>query len=296
MKGLQPFPQCVDCLMSLAKNAAHLAAEGDPDLATKAEATARKILKDVKDTGLSSPQIANRIIKEVQHLTGVSDPYVEFKSQEMAQAQRIFSHVKDSVRSDLRSRVRLAILGNSLDFFKSPEEALAEIPEQVRNGLSLFYDDLDRLESFLAEDPGLVLYLTDNSGEIYFDLPLYEYIRNRSRRTVLVVKGGPSLNDLTRSELRLAGIEDKLGEVADTGTEGAGVDWDHVSKEFLGLVEAADLILAKGMANFETIYPRGELAAAVLFLFKVKCEPVKEYIQAPADSFLALWRDGRRSQ
>lgn len=280
--------------MSLAKNAARLAAGGSTELATKAEANAQKILRDVKDMGLSSPQIANRIIREVQHLTGVSDPYAEFKAQEMAQAQRIFSQVKDYVRSDLRSRVSLAILGNSLDFFKNPEEALAEIPKQMRDGLSVFYDDVDRLESFLGEDPGLVLYLTDNSGEIYFDLPLYDYIKKRSRRTVLVVKGGPSLNDLTRAELRFAGIEDKVGEVADTGTDGAGVDWERVSKEFLDLVESADLIVSKGMANFETLYPK-ELSPAILFLFKVKCEPIQDYIQAPAESFLALWRDGQRT-
>lgn len=280
--------------MSLAKNAARLAAGGSTELATKAEANAQKILRDVKDMGLSSPQIANRIIREVQHLTGVFDPYVEFKAQEMAQGQRIFSQVKDYVRSDLRSRVSLAILGNSLDFFKNPEEALAEIPKQMRDGLSVFYDDVDRLESFLGEDPGLVLYLTDNSGEIYFDLPLYDYIKKRSRRTVLVVKGGPSLNDLTRAELRFAGIEDKVGEVADTGTDGAGVDWERVSKEFLDLVESADLIVSKGMANFETLYPK-ELSLAVLFLFKVKCEPIQDYIQAPAESFLALWRDGQRT-
>jgi uncharacterized protein with ATP-grasp and redox domains len=292
MKALEPFPQCVDCLMSLAKNAARLAAGRDTELATKAEANAQKILRNVKDMGLSSPQIANRIIRAVQHLTGVFDPYAEFKAQEMAQAQRIFSQVEDYVRSDLRSRVSLAILGNSLDFFKNPEEALAEIPKQMRDGLSVFYDDVDRLESFLGEDPGLVLYLTDNSGEIYFDLPLYDYIKKRSRRTVLVVKGGPSLNDLTRAELRLADIEDEVGEVADTGTDGAGVDWERVSKRFLDLVDSADLIVSKGMANFETIYPK-ELSPAILFLFKVKCEPIQDYIQAPAESFLALWRDGQ---
>lgn len=105
---------------------------------------------------------------------------------------------------------------------------------------------------------------------------------------------GPSLNDLTRAELRLAGIADKVEEVADTGTEGAGVDWECVSKEFLDLVESADLIVSKGMANFETLYPK-DLSPEILFLFKVKCEPIQDYIQAPAESFLALWRDGQRT-
>jgi len=294
MQALEMFPECTACLMSLAKNAVRLAAGGNTGLATKAEATAQKLLRNVKYMGLSAPQIANRIIREVRRLTGVSDPYAEFKTQEMAQAQRIFSQSKAYVGSDLRSCVTLAILGNSLDFFETPEKALAGIPDRMQNGLTLFFDDVDRLESFLAKEPGLVLYLTDNSGEIYFDLPLYDYIKNRAGRTVLVVKGGPSLNDLTRAELRSAGIEDMVGEVADTGTEGAGVDWERVSEEFLDLIESADLIVSKGMANFETIYPN-QLSPAILFLFKVKCEPIQNYIQAPVGSFLALWRDEQRT-
>lgn len=294
MQTLETFPQCADCLMSLARSASRLAAGADRALAMKAEAHAQRILRDVKDMGLSSPQIASRILREVQELTGVSDPYAEFKAREMAQSQRIFSQLKAHVASDLRSRVSLAILGNSLDFFEKPEKALAEIPALMQNGLSLFFDDVERLESFLKTDPGLVLYLTDNSGEIFFDLPLYNAIRKRSQRTVLVVKGGPSLNDLTRTELRLGGIEAEVGEVADTGTEGAGVDWDRVSKEFLELFESADLIVSKGMANFETIHPNA-FSSAIFFLFKVKCEPIQEYIQAPVGSFLALWRDKKRT-
>ena len=150
---------------------------------------------------------------------------------------------------------------------------------------------MDRLDSFLSKNPGLVLYLTDNAGEIYFDIPLYEYIEERSRQTVLVVKGGSSLNDLTRTELQLAGLEDGFDAVADTGTDGVGIEWDHVSTEFLNLVDAADLIVSKGMANFETNYPR-ELAAPGFFLLKVKCRPIQDYIKAPVESFLALWQDG----
>jgi hypothetical protein len=45
------------------------------------------------------------------------------------------------------------------------------------------------------------------------------------------------------------------------------------------------------MANFETLYAR-DMAAPTFFMFKVKCEPIQKYIQAPANSFLALWKQG----
>jgi uncharacterized protein with ATP-grasp and redox domains len=291
MEPLNPIPQCIDCLQSLAKNTILLAADNKPGLVEKSERAARQILADAKVHPISSPEIANRIIREVRRLTGVADPYIEFKAREMEQARKLFSQLKANVGKTLRSRVSLAALGNNLDFFISPERALAAIPQQFFNEISFFRDDIDKLEASLRKTPGTVLYLTDNAGEIYFDGPLYETIRDGSRKTILVVKGGPSLNDLTRAELKAAGLEKIFDPVMDTGTDGAGIDWENVSRDFLDLIASADLIISKGMANFETLYAR-DMVAPVFFLFKVKCEPIQNYIQAPANSFLALWKKG----
>ena len=281
----------MDCLISLAKSSAVLADKTNTSLHGEVEFMAQRILEAHRHSGLSSPQLANLILKEIRRLSGVFDPYSQFKSQEMASAKKIFSHVRKELGTDLRSTVIAAVLGNSLDFFKDPEETLSEIPAQMETGPLFYYDDLDRLESFLTKGPELILYFADNAGEIYFDLPLYEYLRERAHRIVLVVKGGPSLNDLTRAELKLAGLEDRFHDVADTGTDGCGIDWGHVSPEFQNLVENADLIVSKGMANFETLYP-GNLTSPCFFLFRAKCYAVQNYIGAPADSFCAIWQDG----
>ena len=294
MKALEPIPQCVDCLMSLAKSAAALASADDSDLVNKAEAITRKILKNARDNRLSSPQLAGEIQREIKRLTGVSDPYKQFKAQEMALARRVFSQIKNNNLNDLRSCASLAILGNSLDFFNNPAEALAEIPEQLDKGVSYFYDNIDRLAAFIKKKPGRVLYFSDNAGEIFFDMRLYEYIKARAQNTILVVKGGPSLNDLTRDEMQFTDLADFFSEVADTGSDGAGVDWDNASKEFLDLVASSDLIIAKGMANFETIYPKA-ISPSAFFLFKVKCEPIHRFIEAPLGSFLTLWKEGDSS-
>ena len=194
--------------------------------------------------------------------------------------------------SDLRSAVSFAALGNSLDFFKVPLEALANIPEEIKEGISFHQDDLDRLDAFLSKKPGTILYLTDNAGEIYFDLPLYEYMKKRSERIVLVVKGGPALNDLTAMEIKKAGLEAAFDEVADTGADGAGVDWKQSSEKFIGLLNEADLLLTKGMANFETTCFRA-LPLPVFSIFRVKCKAMENFLHAPEGSFMAMWRDGR---
>jgi uncharacterized protein with ATP-grasp and redox domains len=277
--------------MSLAKDVVTLAASENPGLVEKAEHIARNILADAGNKESSSPQIANRILREIKQITGVEDPYSDFKAWEMAQARKIFACLKNYVNQNLRSRVSLAALGNSLDFFKNPEQALAEIPNLFNNGFSFYLNHIDQLDFFLTTRPGKVLYLTDNAGEIYFDIPLYEYLEKHCGQIYLVVKGGPALNDLTRVELHAHKLVGRFDIVADTGTDGAGIDWDTVSGEFLDLVASADLIISKGMANFETLFPR-PISVPSFYLFKVKCEPIQNYIQAPANSFLALWKEG----
>ena len=292
MKQLQPIPQCVDCLISMAQDVIALANSENPRLIEEAERISRDILADAEDNQSNSPQIANRILRKIRHLTGIEDPYADFKSHEMAQARKIFSQLKNHAAENLRSHAGLAALGNSLDFFHNPAHALADIPHQFNNGFSFYCDNLDQLATFLANRPQRVLYLTDNAGEIYFDIPLYDYLKQYCRELYLVVKGGPSLNDLTRAELQSAKLEDRFDRVADTGTDGAGIDWDNVSTEFLDLFASADLIISKGMANFETLYPKS-IPAPSFYLFKVKCEPIQNYIQAPVNSYLALWKGGQ---
>ncbi len=291
MKSFQPIPQCVDCLMSLAKDLVTLTASENPGLFESAESIARNILKEAGNNESSSPQIANRILREIKRITGIADPYEDFKSREMAQARKIYADLKDPVAENLRSRATLATIGNSLDFFKNPEQALADIPGLFRSGFSFYFDHIDQFDLFLTTKPEKVLYLTDNAGEIYFDLPLYDYLKKYAQKIYLVVKGGPSLNDLTRVELEAAKLQGRFDLVADTGTDGAGIDWDYVSGEFLDLFSSADLIVSKGMANFETLYPR-RISAPSFYMFKVKCEPISNYVQAPFDSFLALWKEG----
>ena len=88
-----------------------------------------------------------------------------------------------------------------------------------------------------------------------------------------------------------------VAEVSESGRQkclSQGIERDHITgeyEEFMDLVHNADLILSKGMANFETVFPR-TLPSPVFFLFKVKCRPMQDYLGAPAGSFWAMWHRG----
>jgi len=288
---LDPYPQCRHCLAGLARQAARFAAGGDAELTARAEAAALRALDEGDGCDLTSPQVANRILQAVKSLTKREDPFREFKQSESGAARRVAARARELVGGDLRSLVFLAALGNNLDFFRSPDQAMEQAETAAKSRVELCIDHVDRLEKALRAQPGLVLYLTDNTGEVFFDLPLHDYLRRRAGRVVLAVKGAPALNDLTRRELKNAGLEDRFDQVADTGYGGVGVDWAGVSQQFKSLVRQADLVISKGGANFETLCTR-RLPAPVFFILQIKCEPMRNYLGAEGFGQCALWRAG----
>jgi uncharacterized protein with ATP-grasp and redox domains len=270
-----------------------MAAGDNHELQVQAEAVAQVTLDEGKRSNQIAPILANRILRTIKKVTGVADPFADYKIKEMEQSRQSYERIKDRIGDDLYSCLKAAAIGNSLDFFKPPEEAFSELKILIERKDLFHHLDLVRLEDELKKGLGLILYLTDNSGEIYFDLPLYEHLRKRAGRVILVVKGGaPAINDLTRADIERAGLAECFDEVADTGTDGAGVDWEWVSPAFMELLEKADLVLCKGGANFETIYPR-PFDAPAFFVFKVKCRPDHmDYFESPPEVFWALWREG----
>jgi uncharacterized protein with ATP-grasp and redox domains len=87
-------------------------------------------------------------------------------------------------------------------------------------------------------------------------------------------------------------VLEKVERISHDIINNAEIDWDSVSSEFLDLIASADLVVSKGMANFETLYPKA-ISAPSFYLFKIKCDPIHHYIQAPLGSFMALWKDGK---
>ncbi len=283
------FPECKDCLIQLAGSAATAAARNDPYMESSAEQAAKRVLARGLEKGLCSPAIASRMLAEVRRITGVDDPYADFKQKEMAQAKAVMDNLGQDIPSDLRGLIALAALGNSLDFFKDSQEALAGLAAKLDQGIVFHRDDIASLEKALESEPGLVLFLCDNAGEIYFDMSLIDHLRMRVGRVVLVVKGGPAQNDLIRADLERTGLIDRVGDLADTGAEAAGVDWDHISPQFKALVDSADLIIAKGMANYLSTM-ECELPCPGFFIFKLKCKPLRDLWGAPPDSYWAYWQ------
>ncbi|HZE22296.1 MAG TPA: ARMT1-like domain-containing protein, partial [Desulfobaccales bacterium] len=180
----------------------------------------------------------------------------------------------------LESLLRLAAVGNALDFFRQEADVAREMRAQAEFSMAQMTD----FHRELAGLPGLMLYLADNAGEQFFDQPLVAALRGQGWQVLYVVKGGPIQNDLTREDLAASGLEDALAPVADTGARTVGLQLPQASPDFLELYDAARLVLAKGMGHFETMSHLGD--PRVWFLLQAKCRPVAQALGVNRNTFV----------
>ena len=149
---------------------------------------------------------------------------------------------------------------------------------------------IDDSEKFMVKlkDANKVLYLGDNAGEVFFDLPFIKFLRQLVP-VVYVVKGAAVQNDVTMEDVRQSGLENDIGDMITTGTATPGVDFALASAEFKHEFANADLVFAKGMGYYESL---SELPAEgrILHCLKAKCRPVADSIGVPLNSYLALFR------
>ena len=190
--------------------------------------------------------------------------------------------IREKVRSasdPVYAGLQFAVLGNYLDFSAlQGQVSFQKLEAMLDKAFSL---DLDKAvyENFCRElEQGKkLLYLTDNAGEIGFDRIFGEEIAAwyPHLEITFCVRGDICLNDATRADAAEVGIP---FPVIDNGNRVPGTQIDLLSKEAKEALDSADVILAKGMANCETMHGCGY---NVYYAFLVKCRRFVERFQRP---------------
>jgi len=271
---------CYECLRRLICQAADLATD-DASLKQRVIKEATKILDDEFSYSQVSIVIATKINKVVREMTHNPDPYRAIKEREMTIARELYPELRSRYKKDLRGCLKLAAAANVIDFFREPDS----IKEDIRKPVNFALDDSEQLEARLKEG-GKVLYLADNAGELYFDLPLVKCMR-RFVNAVYVVKPSPVQDDLTLEDVRRSGLEGEFEKVISTGIASPGIVFSSASARFKREFESADLIFAKGMGHYEALSelpPEGRF----FYCLKAKCKPVADSLGVPINSYVAM--------
>lgn len=272
--------ECYQCLQRLIHQAATLATDNNL-LKQKAIEEALRILDDEFSYDQISIVIATKIHQVIKEITHNPDPYRRMKEKEMAIARELYPEIRLQYKDDFEGCLKLAAAANAIDFFRQP----SIIKEDMRRSISFTIDDSQRFEARLRK-ASKILYLADNAGEVYFDLPLVKKMRQFAD-VIYVVKPLPVQNDATLEDISNAGLESDFGKVITTGVASPGIVFTLASTQFKQEFESADLILAKGMGHYESLseLPRQE---KFFYCLMAKCKPVANSLGVPLNSYVAM--------
>lgn len=251
----------------------------------------RYLLENAID-GVDVTFVATNTFRIVKKITGNVDPYRNCKIKSNSIALSLLPRFKryvDEARDDVEAFRRAciaAIVGNAIDFgIAEYRFSFKELEMELMNA-TLSIDDVEKLLKLLK--PGIsILYLLDNVGEIIFDTILLNKIRNMGVRTIGAVKSGSFQNDVTIDDIKLLDLNLCLDEVIETGTDGSSIFLWEVSKDFLNRLNSVDLIISKGMANYEYLSNELKIRRPIFYLLKAKCSVVAETLSIPHRSYVA---------
>jgi len=286
-------PECAICIIHRGYQQIAVATK-DKKLQFKALKELFKFLSENFDAEATPAWIGTQRDRIIKNITGNPDPYAERKSLSNKKALEFLPIAESIVNSSLNQKERFrkaclcAIVGNIMEFdIPGHEFDYLKLKELVTNAeKELVIDEIEKIYD-LAREAKEVMYLTDNAGEIVFDMLLVKELKNLGCRVIVAVKGGPVLNDATLADARLVGMDKIADSVVTTGTDAVGLQPNECSSEFLEIYNKADFVIAKGMGYAETLTEL-ELSVPHGLLFRTKCNPVARYFGVERNKNVAI--------
>lgn len=244
----------------------------------------QKILKLISEAGENdcTCSLAVDIQKIYEKFWNVQEDFSQIKHEFNQLMLGLEESIEKAVRNTddpLETALLYARVGNYIDFAAlshvDKDTVLSLIASENKEPLDkdeykYFLQDLGHASSFI--------YLTDNCGEIVLDKIAIKILKERypKLKITVIVRGKPVVNDATIEDAQETGL-DKIATVIGNGTDIGGTWLPRISKEARTLLENADMILAKGQGNFETLHENG---LNVYYLFLCKCEWFSSHFHA----------------
>ncbi|MGN0418774.1 damage-control phosphatase ARMT1 family protein [Anaerostipes faecalis] len=236
----------------------------------------QEVLKIIAQAGPSEggPVISGRIFELQKRMFGEKVDYKPIKhryNQMMLDMEYEISQKIENSEDPLKQALKYAMTGNYIDFgalSNVDNEKLMELLEQAgKNAVS--QEEYQALREDLKRG-GKLVYLTDNCGEVVLDKLLIKQLKKEypDFDITVIVRGQEVLNDATMEDAKQIGMTD-IVKVIGNGSDIAGTYEEEISREALDMINQADVIIAKGQGNFETLWGCGR---NIYYMFLCKCE------------------------
>lgn len=204
----------------------------------------------------------------------------EFAIDYMLQKYSFFEEIVKDSKNPLDTAIRLAVSGNIIDIAPGHDIDVEKTVKRVLNA-NFAVDNISKLSEELKQAKTL-LYVGDNCGETVLDRLLIETANVEN--VYYAVRSKPVLNDVTRETAIKSGLHN-CSEIIDSGSDAPGVIEDVMSDKFKYLLKDADVVIAKGQGNFESM---SGFDRSIYFLLMTKCAVIAEYLGVNKGNFIAL--------
>ncbi len=282
-------PRCPACLINRACLEAEMVTSDRETVYRAVEEALKIVSRRFPERGINAV-IATEMHRKVYEVIGCEDPYAEVKRKANEIAMKYLPEVKAVVekeRNRFKASVLASIIGNTFDYGVMGHEVREDFMEffldSFKKGLRI--DDTSEIKELCR---GRVVYLTDNAGEIVLDTLLMKEIKKLCERLTLVVRGKPILSDATVEDAKLCGADRIADELLTNGKGAIGIIVEELPEETKDRIDSADVIVAKGMANYECL--SDSEYRNVAFLLTAKCRPVAEDIGVNVGDMVAMLR------
>ncbi|SFV49788.1 DUF89 domain of unknown function [hydrothermal vent metagenome] len=265
-------PACIECIINQAKRVAQTL-QTDAQTAQKLIDTAKEMSRDFSFSK-TPPEVAAPLYEELARILEKEDIYDEVKELSTQKALTLLPLLQKHLqKSDdpFDTALKIAIAGNVIDL---ASEVSFDLDEELEKIFQTNYaiDDSKELALLLAKAKWVVV-LGDNVGEHVFDKLFIQTLQSlyHDIKFYYFVRGKPIINDVTLKEAKEIEFE-SVCEVIDSGVDTPGFVYDRATKEAKRLFDDADLVISKGMGNYECLTPSHK--SPIAFLLKVKCSVV----------------------
>jgi damage-control phosphatase, subfamily I len=277
--------ECLPCLLKRILFEAELSTS-DKKRQVAAVRTACSLLAELYDPATCSAVLATQVHKSVYETLHDKDPYLKLKQTSNEVASSLVPKVEGLISTSadpLKTSLLCSIIGNIMDFGIEGSSSHPRMLEEVFDTLyteGLGYDDYPKLRELLRKATRLMIF-TDNCGEIVFDKLLCRELKRFNPRLHItaVVKGEPILSDATLQDAQDISLLEVVDEVYTTGCFAVGVDFSRLPREVAQGLHDADVIIAKGMANYESFSETAYVPIA--YLLRVKCHAIAQSLGLP---------------
>lgn len=240
------------------------------------------------------PHYAAILNKKAAEIKGVEyhefDAYKTLKTksnQEALELEKDMIEIIEDSSDKLSTALQISAIGNIIDFGAIDHKKI-DIKNELLNVSNLKFERYD-IQSFSQNISSAknLLYIGDNSGEIVTDKILISQLKKLFPKIKIVFasRERPILNDVTLEDCYKIGM-DKVCDVISSGSVHPGTIIEKTSDEFKILYDNADIIIAKGQGNYETLSESKN--NKLFFIFRVKCEQVALCTNATHDSLILM--------